>query len=509
MNTMPFIYHIKHLFGIWLLAMFTNGSFMFRIALGAEAPTTPTLLSLHTSPLVLRHKNDERAILVATIKSGHLSNLVLRLTSEGSTQSIQTKVDRLTPGTNKVLIDVPVFPRPVRFSASLESPAGTNVSPPLQVDPPKRWTVYLTQHTHTDIGYTRPQSEILPEHLRYIDYALDYCDLTDGYPDDAKFRWTCETGWAVREYLERRPAAQIQRLKQRYHEGRIELTAMLLNMSEIASESALAASLDYIATLKRLFGPIRTAMQNDVNGAAWCLVDYLSGIGVEFFSIGINQTRSILPFDRPTPFWWESPSGRRLLAYRSDHYMTANFWHIEQGSLEKFVPRVEEYLPSLDARRYPFDRVGVQFSGYLTDNAPPSTVVCDLVKKWNEIYCSPRLRLSTAAEFLAWVKETHSHELPVYRVAWPDWWTDGFGSAARETAAARETDMSIQTSQALLAEASMLGQQIKNHTLARIADIQDNLIFYAEHTYGAAESVDVPLAANSQVQWAEKAAYLW
>ena len=62
--------------------------------------------------------------------------------------------------------------------------------------------VYLVQHTHTDIGYTRPQTEILPEHLRYIDYALDYCDLTDGYPDDARFRWTCETSWAVREYLQ-------------------------------------------------------------------------------------------------------------------------------------------------------------------------------------------------------------------------------------------------------------------------------------------------------------------
>jgi hypothetical protein len=28
-----------------------------------------------------------------------------------------------------------------------------------------RWTVYLVQHVHTDIGYTRPQTEILPEHL--------------------------------------------------------------------------------------------------------------------------------------------------------------------------------------------------------------------------------------------------------------------------------------------------------------------------------------------------------
>ena len=53
-------------------------------------------------------------------------------------------------------------------------------------------TIYLVQHTHTDIGYTRPQAEILGEHLRYIDFALEYCALTDDYPDEAKFRWTCE-----------------------------------------------------------------------------------------------------------------------------------------------------------------------------------------------------------------------------------------------------------------------------------------------------------------------------
>ena len=49
----------------------------------------------------------------------------------------------------------------------------------------REWTVYLVQHTHTDIGYTKPQTEILSEHLRYIDYAIDYCELTRDYPDDA------------------------------------------------------------------------------------------------------------------------------------------------------------------------------------------------------------------------------------------------------------------------------------------------------------------------------------
>ena len=37
----------------------------------------------------------------------------------------------------------------------------------------------------------------------------------------------------------------------------------------------------------------------------------------------------------------------------------------------------------------------------------------------------------------------------------------------------------------------------------------DNLLFYDEHTYGAAESISDPLAENAQVQWGEKASYVW
>ncbi len=37
----------------------------------------------------------------------------------------------------------------------------------------------------------------------------------------------------------------------------------------------------------------------------------------------------------------------------------------------------------------------------------------------------------------------------------------------------------------------------------------DNLLFYEEHTFGAAESISDPLAENAQVQWGEKSAFAW
>ena len=476
----------------------------------AQTKATIESLRLAVSPLVLKTAEGERNLLVASIDSAGLSNVTVRLTSPAWPEARIKTVAAIESGKQSLDLEVPPFTAATPVTVRIETPAEQRDFGPFTLQPPRKWSVYLTQHTHTDIGYTRPQTEILPEHLRYIDYALDYCDLTDSYPEDARFRWTCETSWAVREYLKGRPAKQVERLKKRVAEGRVELCGLMLNMSEIATESALAALLQPLREMKDDFGlSVHTAMQNDVNGAGWCLVDYFSDCGIRYLTMGINKTRSILPFDKPTTFWWESPSGKRVLAYRADHYHLGNMWKIHEGNLEKFRPYLDKYLVSLEQRGYPFDRISVQFSGYHTDNSPPAVIECDLVKAWNEKYAWPKLRLSTSQEFLAYVEKEHGAELPVHRQAWPDWWTDGFGSAARETAAARETETAMQVNHGLLAMASILGAQISPKTMQRAGAIQDNLLFYHEHTYGAAESITDPLAENTQVQWGEKGSYAW
>ena len=484
-------------------------------SVSAQTPSEPVKAaiesaSLAVSPLVPKTAEGERNLVVASIDSAGLSNVTVRLTSPTWPEARSKTVAVLASGKQTVDLEVPLLTAATAVTVRIETPAGQRDFGPFTLQPPRKWTVYLAQHTHTDIGYTRPQTEILPEHLRYIDYALDYCDLTDSYPDDARFRWTCETSWAVREYLKGRPAKQIERLKKRVAEGRIELCGLMLNMSEIATESSLAAVLRPLREMKDDFGfSVHTAMQNDVNGAGWCLVDYFSDSGIRYLTMGINKTRSILPFDKPTTFWWESPSGKRVLAYRADHYHLGNMWKIHEGKLENFQPYLDKYLVSLQSRGYPFDRISVQFSGYHTDNSPPAVIECDLVKAWNEKFSWPKLRLSTSQEFLAYVEKEHSAELPVHRQAWPDWWTDGFGSAARETAAARETETAMQVNHGLLAMASILGAQVSPKTMQRAGAIQDNLLFYQEHTYGAAESISDPLAENTQVQWGEKGSYAW
>lgn len=379
----------------------------------------------------------------------------------------------------------------------------------VEILPAEKWTIYLVQHTHTDIGYTKPQTEILTEHLRYIDYALEYCEATGNYPDDSKFRWTCEASWAVKEWLKSRPQAQVEKFLHFVRNGQIEVTAMFFNMAELAGEDNYRTFLSPIRTFREMDIPVVTAMQNDVNGVAWCLVDYLSDLGVKYMTMGSNSHRADIPFDRPTLYRWESPSGNSLLSYRPDHYHTANRWGIDRGDDKGVENGVFSYISSLKRRGYDIPLVSVQYSGYSTDNSPPSMHECELIKRWNDHYAWPKLRSATIHEFLDRVDGEYAEGLPVYRAAYPDWWTDGFGSAARETAASRTTQSDMLTISGMFAMAAMSGDDYPFRAAGEIDRIHENLLFYNEHTFGASESIRNPFCENSEVQWAEKGSYVW
>jgi hypothetical protein len=410
-------------------------------------------------------------------------------------------------GINRYLVTVPAVSKPGKATLKIQYDNDKPVPYTVMLHPPKKWEIYLVQHSHTDIGYTRPQSEILAEQMRYIDYALDYCDQTDNLPDEAKFRWTCESSWVTREYLKSRPKAQVDRFMKRIADGRIEVMGMYANMAEIADENVMFDFLQPLRDFSKRNIPVKTAMQNDVNGIAWCMPDYFKNTGVKYLIMGINETRSVLPFDKPTCFWWESPSGARLLAFRADHYMTGNFFGAESEAIKP--ENLLGHLADLDKKGYPFDKIGIQFSGYLTDNAPPSTAACKNVIEWNKKYEYPKLRLSVASNFPQYVEKNYADKLPVYRKAWLDWWTDGYGSTSRETAESRKAKNIIQVDEGLFAMVTAMGGELNPELEGEIDHINENIIFFDEHTCGADESINNPYSENSTKQWLQKGAYAW
>ncbi len=460
-----------------------------------------TSVIFQNAPVLFKEQGKRVQQIVAEIKADQPAELVFSIPGE------KIQKDSVKKGDNLILLTVSAISSPRKVNISVKGDKSFSGKFPLTLTPVKKWEIDLVQHAHTDIGYTRPQSEILAEHMRYIDYALDYCDQTDALPDDARFRWTCESAWVTREYLRSRPSSQIGRLKKRIAEGRIEVTGMYCNMAEISDENVMTDFLQPLKEFNKLGIPVQTVMQDDVNGIAWCMPDYLKNSGVKYLDMGINQTRSILPFEIPTCFWWEAPSGARLLAFRADHYMTGNFFGMESKAIK--VPQMLNHLAKLDEKQYPFDKISIQFSGYFTDNSPPSTAACELVKNWNSTHESPKLRLSVVNEFFHYVENNYAASLPVYRNAWLDWWTDGYGSTSRETAEVRKTQNMLQVDEGLFAMVAVMGGEQSPALESNIDHISENAIFFDEHTCGADESISHPFSENSTRQWLQKGAYAW
>ncbi len=462
-----------------------------------DSPTIETKVY----PAVYKSKSGPTQRVWVTINhSGKPASATLRLES-------QSQKVKLAEGKNRFYFDVPVVNAPTKMHFTV---SGTHsFSQDITVEPARHWQMNMVQHTHTDIGYTRSQMEILAEHLRYIDYALDYCDATDDYPDAAKFRWTCEISWAVSEYLKCRPAEQIARLKQRVKEGRIELAAMYLNFDELPDEQTLASSLYPIKQFREEGLKTELAMQDDVNGIGWCFSEYFADAGVKYLNMGTHGHRALICFDKPTVFWWESPSGKKMLAYRAEHYNQGNFFGIHTDNFEQFEERVLTYLGELEAKNYPYDICAAQHSGYFTDNAPPSTKSCEMVKRWNEKYEWPKLRTAVATEFIKTVEKEYPDKIETIRGAWPDWWTDGFASGAREAAISRVTHSNIIANQAGLGFAKMLGARLPKGINEDIDGINNALLFYDEHTFGHSESVRNPYGLETWEQRSLKQSYAW
>ncbi len=479
------------------------GAMLLGTAWGAQALSDEPMVRTKVWPAV--YKSDKglmQRVWVTVDHEGKAASATLRLGD-------QSQRVKLEAGENRFFFEVPEVSSAQSLPLTVTQGKEELATETVTIEPVRHWRMNLVQHTHTDIGYTRSQMEILAEHLRYIDYALDYCDATDDYPDAAKFRWTCEISWAVSEYLKCRPAEQIARLKQRVKEGRIELATMYLNFDELPDEQTLAASLAPLKQFREAGMRAELAMQDDVNGIGWCFSEYFADAGVKYLNMGTHGHRALICFDKPTVFWWQSPSGKKVLAYRAEHYNQGNFFGVHTDDFGQFETRVLEYLGQLEAKDYPYDICAAQHSGYFTDNAPPSTKSCEMVRRWNEKYEWPKLRTAVAMEFIKTVESDYADRIQTIRGAWPDWWTDGFASGAREAAVSRITHSNIIANQAGLSFAKMLGAELPEGMNERIDEINNALLFYDEHTFGYSESVRDPYGLETWEQRSLKQSYAW
>jgi hypothetical protein len=375
-------------------------------------------------------------------------------------------------------------------------------------------TLYFIHHSHTDIGYTHDQPIVFDLHGRFLDEALRLADKYADRASDGAFRWTVENTYVLYRWLQQATSQQIERFKALERAGRIEVTGMFANLTPLLDTDQLVETFQLLRPLREDFGfTIRHAMNCDVNGENWPLVDLLLDLGIEGFTMAINTHFGGAPMQRPNVFWWEGPSGRKILAYNGWPYDTGWRFRIGRDAAtleETWWPRVERRLDEIE---YPLPVLMVQSFHPFGDNGSAYEEFSRFIDEWNEQGKSPRIVMATPKAWWAAVK-AHSHLLPTYRGDWTDYWNFGCISSAREQALNRASRTRLRAADALAAAIMAQSDSSAGSTLARsYARYRDlawhSLHFWDEHTWGADCSSRAPGAEDTATQWQHKANYAY
>jgi hypothetical protein len=370
--------------------------------------------------------------------------------------------------------------------------------------PTRRWTVFLVQHSHIDVGYTERQEVIADFHAQFVRQAVNFAHTSEqrGRPADRRFRFTAEGFWQLEQYLARASADDRRRLVAAMHAGDIELTACYFHLTELLDEQLLRSSLRPAAEFSRRENvPLVAAMGCDINGMSWAMADALAEAGVRYLSMNINPHHGGYPFGRPlVPFYWESPKGKRVLVWNGTSYHKANLLGLMGGAAPDGDPGIpglnlpfgsgwfeakdtsiaeRKLLPVLawlEKTGYPFDFLLLTGSGVYTDNSPVTDRHCALVEQWNSKHGSQvYLRTAILADFFARLEKAPG--IPVHRGEWTDWWSEGVGSAPLDTLIFRNAQR----------QRHMIDMLDSDHRIVpagRLEEIDRKLFLYAEHTFG-------------------------
>ncbi len=360
--------------------------------------------------------------------------------------------------------------------------------------------IYLIHHSHTDVGYTHDQPIVWELHIRFLERALELCEEWKGSDEPHAFRWTVENTGVLLRWLEQASDEQVDRFLQLVRAGNIEVTAMPYNITPLYDTDELVEGLLPLRRLRELGIPIKCAMQSDVNGQNWPLVDVLLEAGIEAFSMATNIHFGGSPLQWPNAFWWRGPSGRSILAWNGWDYGFAHEAGIDRSLRDLrdvWWPRIDAWLRE---REYPLPALMLQLYDAFGDNGPPSPTVSQFVARWNQEVGHPVLRLALPSQWWMEVAK-HSELLPTYEGDWTDYWNFGCGSSARETAINRESRSRLRAADAAMAP---LENPPKRWWSLR-GEAWRAVMLWDEHTWGADISVRHPQSADTISQWHHKA----
>ena len=414
-------------------------------------------------------------------------------------------------------------PRPAQFVLKV----GGAAVDARQIDwqPRKHWTIYLVPITHHDLGYTDTIENVMKRYEGFYDDIVRFCDQTNDWPEEAKYRYTVEGTWSLQHYVATRPKEAVDKLSEYVKQGRIEIGALFGNeIDSLCGHEELIRLMYPSFRLKRHYGgQINVGSITDVPGLAWALPSMLAGAGVRYFFAGLPtyfeegrndihtfwDEAAVMRHGRPDAFRWQGPDGQTVLVYYQGSYgffdrpvvEAARFRTLGPDSYEEVMKVLPGMLDEMERNGSPFDVARYIHNG--VDNFPPDLKISSVVRHWNEKWAYPKLVVATNSMFFQ-ALEKQCTDVRTFRGELPH--TDyvvGAISTAKETAVNRLTHDRLLSAEKAATVASLVSGY--TYPAGRISQAYDNALLYDEHTWGKA----YPAGESQDLAWNEKSLFAY
>lgn len=484
-----------------------NGSWILydAVTLEALASEAAAKVELTVTPTIFFVERDGRLLQEFTISASGLPGAEsAQLAVRSGADTIATmKLGKPTLGILTAAAHVPATDAPRELQFALSS-GGASAQQTAQQAPKRKWRIYCAPATHTDIGYTDLQANVIALHNRNTDLALE---LVAQFP---LYHWNLESAWAGQMWLRDRPGYRHDDLYRAAKDHRIGIESSYLNMlTGLCSDEELIRNLYYAARLQRLHGvPFESHTITDAPSHVWSVPTILAGAGIHCVSVGVNQTRAPLfrkGIHHKSPFWWEGPDGSRVLTWFSDGYSQAGRIGLSDG-LDRMRSAIEADLAWWDRRDdYPYD--AILLHGAYSDNVAIGRGMAESLAEYAQRYAYPKVILCANNDFFEYIEKNFADKIPTVRGDGGSWWEDGAGSSAVETGINRVTHQDVIAAEAVWAVAPARKADAERSIQQDFDDVWDNILLYDEHTWGAHNSIADPTSDFVQRQWAVKAAY--
>ncbi|NQX38300.1 Glycosyl hydrolases family 38 C-terminal domain-containing protein [Pedobacter steynii] len=370
---------------------------------------------------------------------------------------------------------------------SLKSVGQNKITAVKKINPNVKEVIVVFK-THFDIGYTHRVKDIVQYYrTEMIDKALNIMDQTKDLPKEQQFAWTAPA-WVMAKVLEDWPGQtkeRRQRLEDAFRKGRFVTHAMPFSVqSQIMSPEDVARSYESSSFVNHKYGLSLpwAAKMTDVPSQASVLATGLGQGGVKFMHIGSNWPSPYVNY--PPLFWWQGPDGSRVLTlYSHDYGTTLGLGFETWGEDDPTIGR--NLIPPAD---WPYPVWPAIFVTSDNSGPPSAKAVKELFDEIAKKMPDVKVRVGRLEDFAAEIQKMQL-KLPVVKAEAPDTWIHGNMGDPGGMKISRNINP-------LIPAVEGLNTQLKNWNVAvtdptkDISRAYENVLLYAEHTWGGASSVD-------------------